>query len=484
MIKELHQKLINKEITATKLAESYFDAIEKKDKEINAYLTLTRELALEQAKKIDEKISRGEEIGILEGIPGGIKDLILLAGVRATGGSKVLDNYIAPYDATAVANLRQAGAVFLGKTNCDEFAMGSSGENSAYGATKNPHDLERVTGGTSSGSAAAMAADMAAWTLGTDTGGSSRQPAAFCGVVGIKPTYGRISRYGVMAAASSLEQIGIITKSVEDCAIVLSVIAGRDKMDANTGDSFDKKFEDYLNGEINGIKIGVIKEYLENLGEEERKLMNAVIEKYKKLGAKIIEIELPNVKHALPAYYIINASEISSNLARYDGIKYGMRVDDKKEAKAEADGLPKTLLETYLDTRQHNLGAEVKRRIMLGTYALSSGYYDAYYLRAQKVRTLIKEDFKKVFQKVDFILTPTTPTPAFKLGEKIEDPLAMYLADIFTITANIVGVPAISVPAGKISIGDKELPFGFQLMGKWFDEENLLNAAYAFETNL
>jgi len=484
MIKELHQKLINGEITSVKLTEDYFNVIEKKDKNINAYLTLTKNLALGQAKKVDEKISRGEEIGILEGIPGGIKDLILLKGERATGGSKILDNYIAPYDATAVERLREAGAIFLGKTNCDEFAMGSSGENSAYGATKNPHDLERVAGGTSSGSAAAMAADMAAWTLGTDTGGSSRQPAAFCGVVGLKPTYGRISRYGVMAAASSLEQIGIITKNVEDCAIVLSVVAGRDKMDATTGDSFDKKFEDYLTGDIKGLKIGIIKEYFESLGLEEKNIMNEVVEKYKKLGVKIIEIELPNVKYALPAYYIINSSEISSNLARYDGIKYGMRSDDQKNTpRVNSNGLPRTLLETYLDTRQYNLGVEVKRRIMLGTYALSSGYYDAYYLKAQKVRTLIKKDFEKVFKKVDMILTPTTPTPAFKLGEKTENPLEMYLADVFTITANIVGIPAISIPGGKISVEGKELPFGFQLMGKWFDEENLLNVAYAFKSN-
>ena len=484
MIKELHQKLINTEITSVKLTEDYFDVIDKKDKDINAYLTLTKKLALEQAKKVDEKISRGEEIGILEGIPGGIKDLILLKGERATGGSKILDNYIAPYDATAVERLREAGAIFLGKTNCDEFAMGSSGENSAYGATKNPHDLGRVTGGTSSGSAAAMAADMAVWTLGTDTGGSSRQPAAFCGVVGLKPTYGRISRYGVMAAASSLEQIGIITKSVEDCAIVLSAVAGRDKMDATTGDSFDKKFEDYLTGDIKGLKIGIVKEYFENLGSEEKHIMNKVVEEYKKLGAEIIEIELPNVKYALPAYYIINSSEISSNLARYDGIKYGMRSDDQENTPGvKLNGMPRTLLETYLDTRQYNLGAEVKRRIMLGTYALSSGYYDAYYLKAQKVRTLIKQDFEKVFEKVDLILTPTTPTPAFKLGEKTENPLEMYLADVFTITANIVGIPAISIPGGKISVEEKELPFGFQLMGKWFDEENLLNAAYTFESN-
>lgn len=485
MIRELHQKLVDKKITAVELAEQYFAVIEKKDKELNAYLTLTKELALEQAKKVDDKIARGEEIGLLEGIPGGIKDLILLKGERATGGSKILDNYIAPYDATAVSRLREVGAVFLGKTNCDEFAMGSSGENSAYGQTRNPHDMTRVPGGTSSGSAAAMAAGMAAWTLGTDTGGSSRQPAAFCGVVGLKPTYGRISRYGVMAAASSLEQIGVITKSVEDAAIVLSAIAGRDKMDATTGDSFDKKFEDYLTGKVKDLKIGIIKEHMEGLDADVRKVMEEVIEKYRKLGAEIVEIELPYNKYALPAYYIINFSEISSNLARYDGIKYGMRNDDKKSSDLkDADfSEDKNLLETYLDTRQYNLGAEVKRRIMLGTYSLSSGYYDAYYLRAQKVRTLIKKEFEKVLQKVDLVLTPTTPTPAFKIGENTSDPLQMYLEDIFTVTANILGVPALSVPAGTVKVDGKDLPIGFQLMGKWFDEENLLRAADAYEKN-
>lgn len=483
MIKDLHNKLINREITATELANQYFDAIEKKDGDIFAYLTLTKDLALAQAKKTDEKIKRGEEIGILEGIPGAIKDLILMEGVRATGGSKILDNYIAPYDATVIKKLKEVGAVILGKTNCDEFAMGSSGEKSAYGPTKNPHDLERVPGGTSSGSAAAMAADLTAWTLGTDTGGSTRQPAAFCGVVGLKPTYGRISRYGVMAAASSLEQVGIITRTVEDVAIILGVIAGEDKLDATAAQSGNKDYTDYLTGEIKGMKIGIIKEYLEGLGSGAKNSIEKVIEKYRDLGAEIKEIELPFAKYALPAYYIINFSEISSNLARYDGIKYGARINDEADTDYAANGLPKTLLETYLDTRKYGLGAEVKRRIMLGTYALSAGYYDAYYKKAQQVRTLIKKDFEKAFNPsadgVDLILTPTTPTPAFKLGEKTEDPLQMYLADIFTVTANITGVPAISVPAPKVD----NLPFGFQLMGKWFDEENLLNAAHAYERN-
>lgn len=483
MIRELHEKLIKKEITAVQLAEQYFDVISKKDKDINAYFTLTNELALEQAKKVDEKISRGEEIGILEGIPGAIKDVICMRGIRTTAASKILDNYIAPYDATVIEKLKKAGAVFLGKVNLDEFAMGSSTENSAYGVVKNPHDLERVSGGSSGGSVAAVASGEAVWSLGTDTGGSIRQPASFCGMVGLKPTYGRVSRNGLIAMASSLDQVGPIAKTVEDVAIILSIISDHDKMDATSAQNFGKKFEDYLTGKIDGLKIGIVREYLENLSSEAREIMEAVIEKYKKLGAEIIDIELPNAKYALPTYYIIQPCEVSSNLARFDGVKYGSRIDDGKDSDIKNDELPRTLLETYLDTRKYEFGSEVKRRIMLGTYALSSGYYEAYYLRAQKVRTLIKKDFEKAFQQVDLILTPTAPTPAFKIGEKTEDPLEMYLADIFTITANIVGVPAISVPGGEIAIEDKKLPFGFQLMGKWFDEETLLNAAHTFEIN-
>jgi len=483
MIRELHEKLVSKELTAVELAEEYFKRIEEKDGDIFAYLTLMKDSAIEQAKNVDGKIARGEEIGMLEGIPGGIKDLILVKGVRATGGSKILDNYIAPYDATVVERLKEAGAVLIGKTNCDEFAMGSSGENSAYGPTKNPHDLERVPGGTSSGSAAAIAADMAAWTLGTDTGGSSRQPASFCGVVGLKPTYGRVSRFGVMAAASSLEQVGVITKTVEDAAIVLSAIAGESKDDATSARSYGKDYTNYLTREVRGLKIGIVKEYLDGLNEKAKKSIDEVIESYRKLGAQIKEIELPFAKYSLPSYYIINFSEISSNLARYDGIKYGVRSDDNMETDIANDGIdmPRTLLETYLDSRRYGLGDEAKRRIMLGTYALSSGYYEAYYLRAQKVRTLIKKDFERVFSEVDMILTPTAPMPAFKLGEKIDDPLEMYLGDIFTITANIVGVPAISVPGPEMEIDGKMLPQGFQLMGKWFDEEGILCAADAYE---
>lgn len=488
MIKDLHNKLINKEITAKQLAEEYFARIENKDKAIHAYLTLTKELAIEQAKKVDAKIAAGEEIGLLEGIPGAIKDNICVQGIRTTAASKILDNYVAPYDATVITKLKEAGAVILGKTNLDEFAMGSSTENSAYGPVKNPHDLERVPGGSSGGSAAAVASDEAVWSLGTDTGGSIRQPAAFCGVVGLKPTYGRVSRYGAIAMGSSLDQIGPITKTVEDAAIILSIIAGHDKMDSTSAKSGDKDYTNYLTGEAKGLRIGIVKDYFQDLSPEVRTSLEKVIETYKKLGVEIKEIELPMAKYSLSVYYIIMPCEVSSNLAKFDGIKYGMRINDATDdpnfsGNGDANCLPRTLLETYLDSRRYGLGAEAKRRIMLGTYALSSGYYEAYYLRAQKVRTLIKKDFEKAFQEVDLILTPTTPTPAFKLGEKTDNPLEMYLADIFTVTANIAGVPAISVPCDSVEIDGKKLPLGFQLMGKWFDEENLLRAAHVYEIN-
>lgn len=484
MIKDLHNKLVNKEIASTLLTEQYFSAIEKKDKDILAYLTLTKDLAMEQARKVDEKIKKGESIGILEGIPGAIKDLILVKGERATGGSKILDNYIAPYDAAVIKRLKEAGAVILGKTNLDEFACGSSTENSAYGPTKNPLDLERVPGGSSGGSAAAIAGGEAVWALGTDTGGSIRQPASFCGIVGLKPTYGRVSRYGTMAMTSSFDQIGPMAKTVEDIALILNVIAGEDHKDATSAQSFGKDYTNYLTGEVRGMKIGIISEYLKDLNPKVRESIDEVIETYKKMGAEIKEIEMPNLKFALAAYYIIMPSELSSNLARFDGIKYGLRANDKKDSDlSNENDSPRNLLETYLDTRGYNLGVEIKRRIMLGTYSLSAGYYDAYYKQAQKVRTLIKKDFEKAFTEVDLILTPTTPTPAFKLGEKTENPLEMYLSDIFTVTANIAGIPAISVPAPVVDWEGKKLPIGFQLMGKWFDEEGILRAAHAYERN-
>jgi aspartyl-tRNA(Asn)/glutamyl-tRNA(Gln) amidotransferase subunit A len=479
MIRELHNKLINKEITATQLAEQYFSAIEEKEPEILAYLTLTKELAMNQAKLVDEKIARGGKIGLLEGIPGAIKDNICIKGVRTTAASKILDDYIAPYDAAVVKKLKQEGAVFLGKTNMDEFAMGSSTENSAYQITKNPVDVSRVPGGSSGGSIAAVAAGEAVWALGSDTGGSIRLPASYCGIIGLKPTYGRVSRNGLIAMASSFDQIGPATKTVEDAAIVLSAIAGEDPKDATSAQSADKKYEDYLTGDIKGKVIGIPKEYMAGLEGEAKKIFNESLEKFKYLGATVKEISLPHIEYALPTYYIIVTSEVSSNLARFDGIKYGLRVDDKHNSKVENGELPKTLLETYLDTRKVGLGSEVKRRIMLGTYALSAGYYDAYYLKAQKVRALIRKDMEKAFEEVDFIYSPTAPEVAFKIGERSDDPLKMYLADIYTITANLSGVPAISFPIGKVD----EMPIGGQLMGKWFDEEGLLNMAYAFEIN-
>lgn len=484
MIKEIHKKLVNGEISSVALTQQYFDAIDTKDEEIGAFLTIMKEQALAQAAAVDEKIAKGETIGILEGIPCAVKDNICVDGIRTTAGSKILDNYIAPYDATVVQKLKEKGAIILGKTNMDEFAMGSSTESSAYQKTKNPVDTDRVPGGSSGGSIAAVAADEAVWSLGSDTGGSIRQPAAFCGVVGLKPTYGRVSRSGLLAMASSLDQIGPVTKTVADAAIVLSAIAGNDPLDATTAESTDRYFEDVLSGDITGKVIGIPKEYLgDGLDPKIRAVFDASVEKFKSLGAEIKEISMPHSKYALSTYYIIMTSEVSSNLARFDGIKYGLRIDEQQEEITRDNELPKTLLETYLDTRKIGFGDEVKRRIMLGTYALSSGYYDAYYLKAQKVRALIKSDFEKAFHDVDFIYSPTTPEVAFKFGEKSSDPLKMYLSDIYTVTANLAGVPAISFPIGTTSVDGKELPIGGQIMGKWFDEEGILNAAYAFEIN-
>ncbi len=489
MIREFHNKLVNREITATQLAQQYFDVIEKKDTEIGAYLTITKQLAFEQAKFVDEKIARGEEIGLMEGIPGAIKDMICVEGVRATAGSKILDNYIAPFDATVIRKLKENGAVILGKANQDEFAMGSSTETSAYQITKNPVDTSRVPGGSSGGSAAAVAADEAVWSLGTDTGGSIRQPASFCGVVGLKPTYGRVSRYGGIAMASSLDQIGPFAKTVEDAAIVLSAISGEDPMDATSAKSSDKKYEDFLTGDIKGKTIGIPKEYVENLEGEIKEIFEKSVEKFKALGAKVETVSLPHSQYALSVYYIIMTSEVSSNLAKFDGIKFGMRADDLSESKNELESnkktntLPKNLLETYLDTRKIGFGDEVKRRIMLGTYTLSAGYYDAYYLKAQKVRALIRRDFEQAYKKVDLIYCPTCPEVAFKFGEKTADPLKMYLSDIFTISVNLAGVPAISFPIGFCEVEGKKLPVGGQLIGKWFDEEGILNAAHTFEIN-
>lgn len=478
MIKELHNKLVRGELTSVALTEEYFSRIESQDDEIGAYLTLTKESALNQARIVDAKIANGESIGVLEGIPCAIKDNICIEGVRATAGSKILDNYIAPYDATVIRKLKEAGVVIVGKTNMDEFAMGSSTESSAYKITRNPRDTERVPGGSSGGSAAAVASDEAVWSLGTDTGGSIRQPAAFCGLVGLKPTYGRVSRYGAIAMASSLDQIGPFAKTVEDAAIVLSCIAGEDPYDATTADGAHKPYESYLTGDIKGLKIGIPKEYFSDaLDARIQKLTDEAIEKFTKLGAEIVSISLPHSQYALSSYYVVMPAEVSSNLARFDGVKYGLRINDKEDSVAQSNNL----LETYLDTRRFGFGEEVKRRIMLGTYILSAGYYDAYYIKAQKVRMLLRQDFEKAFESVDLIFSPTTPEAAFKFGEKTDDPLKMYLGDIYTVTANLVGVPALSFPIGTIEEDGKQLPFGGHLMAKWFDEETLLCAADAFE---
>jgi len=479
MIKDLHNKLINQEITSEKLTEDYFARIEQKDPEIKAYLSLNKEFALDKARAVDKKIASGGEIDLLTGVPCGIKDNICIEGLPATAGSKILENYIAPYDATVISKLKEDDSVFLGKTNLDEFAMGSSTENSAFQITKNPHDASRVPGGSSGGSAAAVAADFCAYALGSDTGGSIRQPASLCGVVGLKPTYGMVSRYGLISMASSFDQISPVAKSVEDAAIVLSRISGKDRFDSTTMNVAEKKYENFLGADISGLKIGIPKEYFESDGLDKNveKKVREAIGKFEKLGAKIIDINLPSADFALATYYIIMPSEVSSNLARFDGIRFGQSVG----AESEKTGADYTLWDIYFKTRAKYLGKEVKRRIMLGTYALSAGYYDQYYLKAQKVRALIKKEFEKAYKKVDIILGPTSPTPAFKIGEKTENPLEMYLADIYTVTANIAGIPAISIPCGTIETEGKNLPVGLQLAGKWFDEETILNAAYVFE---
>ncbi|MFQ6049873.1 MAG: Asp-tRNA(Asn)/Glu-tRNA(Gln) amidotransferase subunit GatA [Candidatus Paceibacterales bacterium] len=479
-IAQTHQGLIEKEFSALELTWAYLDKIEKKDKEIFSYLTVTKDLAVSQAKKIDEMILENREIPLLAGIPMAVKDIILVENIKCTAGSKILGNYIAPYDATCIKKLKKEGVIILGKTNLDEFAMGSSTENSAFFPTKNPNDLTRVPGGSSGGSAAAIAANLCLFALGTDTGGSVRQPASFCGIVGLKPTYGAVSRYGLIAFASSLDQIGPMAKTVQDCKIVFDTIKGRDLLDSTSVEPtvWSSKFD------IRSLKIGVPKEYfIEGIDPEVERVIKEAIKIYEKMGVKILEVSLPHTEYALPCYYIINPSEASANLARYDGIKYGYSKTKNravaKAAMARRRQKPKTknLLEVYLYSRGEGFGEEVRRRIMLGTYALSSGYYEAYYLRAQKVRTLVRGDFDKAFEKVDAIFTPVSPTPAFKLGEKIEDPLKMYLSDIFTVSVNLAGLPAISMPCGKA----EGLPVGLQIIGKPFEEEKIMEIAGILE---
>ncbi|MBI5418077.1 Asp-tRNA(Asn)/Glu-tRNA(Gln) amidotransferase subunit GatA [Candidatus Poribacteria bacterium] len=464
----LNDLLKKKEITCTQITQEVLANIEKNDKEINAYITVLGESALNQAKEVDKKINSGKEIGKLAGIPIAIKDNMNIDGVRTTCGSKILSNYISPYDATVISKLKAEDAILIGKPNMDEFAMGSSTETSYFGITRNPCDKQRIPGGSSGGSAAAVAANEAIMALGSDTGGSIRQPASLCGVVGLKPTYGLVSRYGLIAFASSLDQIGPITKDVTDCAIILKAIAGKDPKDSTSLEVTIPDYETLLKQDIKGLKIGIIEEnFGQGIDEEVKKKILTSIEKFKELGAAIYNISLPHTEYAVADYYIIATAEASSNLARFDGVRYGFRAQESEN-----------LIDMYQKTRSQGFGTEVKRRIMLGTYVLSSGYYDAYYLKAQKVRTLIKQDFDKAFEKVDIIITPTSPTPAFKIGEKMNDPLQMYLSDIFTISANLTGIPGISIKCGTTS---SNLPIGLQLLGKHFDEITLLRAAYQFE---
>ncbi len=466
-IKKAHQGLINKEFSALELTKSYLEKIKKEDKEINSFLSVYQEKALSQAEKVDQKIKEGKSISLLEGIPASIKDLILIKGMKCTAASKILENYVAPYNATVIKKLLKKGVVFLGKNNLDEFAMGSSTENSAFGPTRNPKDPKRVPGGSSGGSAAAVAADFALFSLGSDTGGSIRQPASLCGVVGLKPTYGRVSRYGLIAFSSSLDQIGPITKNIEDCRIVFNAIKGKDKSDSTTVKG--KNEVTFNRNKIGDLVIGVPKEYfIKELDSNVRKVIEEAIKEYEDMGAKIKEISLPHTKYAIPTYYILASSEASTNLARYDGVKYGLSKG-------------KELRDSYFKTRGQGFGREVRRRIMLGTFALSSGYYDAYYLRAQKVRKLIKKDFEKAFKKVDVIISPTSPTPAFKLGEKKNDPVQMYLSDIFTVPVNLAGLCAVSIPYGKVKVESKELPVGLQLIGEPFEEEKIMKIAELVE---
>ncbi len=464
-IQKAHQGLITKEFSATELNKSFLGRIEKLDKDLHSFLTVTENLALLKAKEIDALISAGREIPTLAGIPLAVKDNILVEGVKCTAGSKILEDYIAPYDATCIKRLKRQGVAILGKTNLDEFAMGSSGENSAYFITRNPHDLERVPGGSSAGSAAAVAADLTIFALGSDTCGSIRQPASFCGVVGFKPTYGAVSRYGLIAMASSLDQIGPIAKTVKDAEIVFNLISGKDEMDST---SVEKEERGEWELKIKDLKIGMPKEYFaKGIDPEVEKIVRSVIKKYEDLGANIVEVSLPySTDHSLATYYIIMPSEVSANLARYDGIKYGHFSKTAKD-----------LFDFYLKSRREGFGQETRRRIMLGTYTLSAGYYDAYYLRAQKIRTLIKEDFDKAFQKVDVLITPVSPTPAFKIGEKMADPLSMYLSDIYMGAVNLAGLPAISIPCGKIG----KLPVNFQIIGNKFEENKIFEVGQFFE---
>ena len=454
--------------SAVELASEALRFAQAENPKTNAYLQLCPERALAAARRVDERLARDEDIGLLGGVPVAVKDVILTKGVRTTAGSRLLTSYVPPYDATAVERLEQAGAVILGKTNCDEFAMGSSNENSAFGPVRNPVAPDRVPGGSSGGSAAVVAQGSAVLALGSDTGGSVRQPASFCGVTGITPTYGRVSRYGLIAFASSLAHIGPFGRNVKDAALLLQAIAGRDEMDSTSAFAPVPDYARLLDGNVKGVRIGLPRECFDGLASQTGDLIMRGVETLRKLGCEVTEIGLPATGYAIPCYYIICTAEASSNLARYDGVRYTTRSEH-----------PQTLTDMYRSTRGEGFGAECKRRIMLGTYVLSAGYYDAYYLKAQKVRALIARDFARAFDEVDAIVTPVSPFPAFKLGEKIDDPLEMYLSDIYTITGSLAGIPCMSVPCGKTAAG---LPVGMQILSKHFDEAGMLRLAHAFET--
>ena len=464
----LHDMLVNKEIPSLELTQAVLARIDEVEGDVQAYLTITREEALAQAKAVDEKIAKGEEIAFLEGIPGAIKDNICTKGIKTTCASKILQKFVPPYDATVMQKLEAQNPVVLGKTNLDEFAMGGSTENSAYHSTCNPWNTDCVPGGSSGGSAAAVAAGTAVWALGSDTGGSIRQPASFCGVVGMKPTYGRVSRYGLVAYASSLDQIGPITKDVTDCAHILNIIAGRDEMDSTSLDVQVPDFTKALVQDVKGLKIGLPKEYfVKGMDPEVEAAVKNGVKELEKLGAEVVEISLPNTDYAISTYYLIAPAEAATNLARYDGVSYGERAEDAAD-----------LVEMMTKTRTQYLGEEVKRRIMIGNYALSAGYYDAYYLKALKVRRLVKEDYDKAFKDVDVIICPAAPSVAYKIGEKISNPLEMYLQDACTVPLNLAGLPGISVPCGY---NKDKMPIGMQIIGKALDEETILRVAYTYE---
>jgi aspartyl-tRNA(Asn)/glutamyl-tRNA(Gln) amidotransferase subunit A len=463
----VREALAAKKVSARELAGEFYKRIEARNPELNAYLTLSRERAYAQTERVDAMVAAGKPLPPLAGVPIAIKDVISTRGIKTTCGSKILEKYVPPYDATAVERLEKAGAVILGKTNCDEFAMGSSNENSAYGPVRNPEAMDHVPGGSSGGSAAAVAAGLAVAALGTDTGGSIRQPGAFCGVPAMMGSYGRVSRYGLIAFASSLDRIGPFARNVKDVAKVLQIISGRDPNDSTSTTAPVPDYRAEIDKPIKGLRIGIPKEYFgEGMDEGVRNKMEAGIGLFKKLGCELLDIHMPHTDYAIATYYIIATAEASSNLARYDGVRYGLRVDGD------------SLLSMYRKTRGAGFGAEVKRRIMLGTYVLSAGYYDAYYLKGQKVRALIAQDFRDAFTKVDAIVTPTSPVPAFRLGERTSDPLQMYLADIYTVTGSLAGVPGISIPCGKIC---GKLPVGLQIFGPAFGEACVLQLAHAFE---